>query len=155
MLEIERKFLVASNHFISEATSSYAIAQGYLSVHPERTVRVRLLGEKGFITVKGKSNDSGTTRIEWEKEIAAEEATLLLSLCDDGKIVKKRYLVKKSDVTFEVDVFYGDNEGLVIAEIELENEDQVFEKPKWLGKEVTGDTKYYNSYLSSHPFKTW
>jgi adenylate cyclase len=153
-LEIERKFLVAGE-FKSLAKESYRIAQGYLSSVPERTVRIRIKGEKGYITIKGKSNDSGISRYEWEKEIPLIEAQELLLLCEAGSIDKTRYLVEFENNTFEVDEFYGDNEGLVMAEIELESESSLFSKPNWLGVEVTANERYYNSQLCRKPYKTW
>ncbi|SHI81386.1 CYTH domain-containing protein [Flavobacterium haoranii] len=153
MIEIERKFLVNNNSFLDDFSRSNRIVQGYLSSHPERTVRVRIKGENGYLTIKGKSE--GFSRYEWEKEIAIEEAEKLLQLCETGVIDKIRYDVIVGTHIYEVDVFYGENEGLVLAEIELQTEDETFEKPNWLGTEVTEDVKYYNSYLSKHPFKTW
>lgn len=147
MHEIERKFLVIGE-FKHVAVTSFRIIQGYLSSVPERTVRVRITDEKGFITVKGISNASGTTRYEWEKEIPVSEARELLNLCEPGIIDKTRYLVKAEPYTYEVDEFHGENEGLILAEIELPSEDAVFTKPDWLGKEVTGDVRYYNSMLN-------
>ncbi|NAS31142.1 CYTH domain-containing protein [Flavobacteriaceae bacterium R38] len=155
MIEIERKFLVKSDAFKSEAISESTISQGFLTIDPERTVRVRTKNSKGFITVKGKSNAAGTTRFEWEKEVPIDEAEKLLSLCLKHIIVKKRYKIKAKNHIFEVDEFYDKNKGLVIAEIELSSEDESFIKPDWLGKEVTGEIKYYNSQLSKHPFKNW
>ena len=155
MVEIERKFLVISEAFIGESFTQKRIVQAYLSSVPERTVRVRIKGEKGFITIKGKSNDSGTTRLEWEKEISLSEAESLLSICESGIIDKIRYEVKVGNHVFEVDVFSGENEGLIIAEIELQSENEWFEKPIWLGEEVTNDERFYNSFLSKKPFKTW
>jgi len=155
MIEIERKFLITSNAFKTEAFSQNKIAQGYLSSVPERTVRVRIKGDKGFITVKGISSDSGMSRFEWEKEIPIDEAENLLKLCEKGIIDKIRFNVKIGNHTFEVDEFHGENEGLIIAEIELNSENEVFERPNWLGEEVTNDKRYYNSYLSNHPFKNW
>jgi adenylate cyclase len=155
MLEIERKFLVKSEDYKKEAFSEQRIVQGFLNTDPERTVRVRIKGEKGFLTVKGKSNRSGTTRFEWEREISLAEAEALLDLCEESVIEKKRYEVKAENHTFEIDEFYGNNNGLTVAEIELEAESESFSKPSWLGKEVTGEVKYYNSALSKHPFKNW
>ena len=152
--EIERKFLVAGE-FKASATGFLRITQGYLSSVPERTVRIRISGGKGFITVKGRSSDSGASRFEWEKEISAEEASRLLELCEPGVIDKTRYIVKVGESVFEVDEFYGDNEGLVVAEVELSAEDQAFERPGWLGEEVTGDSRYYNSMLMRNPYKNW
>ncbi len=155
MVEIERKFLVLNNNFITEDTTNFRIVQGYLNSNPERTVRVRIKGDKGFLTIKGLGNESGLTRFEWEKEISLTEATALLQLCEPGTIDKIRYNVIYENHLFEVDVFFGENEGLIVAEIELQSEDEVFLKPSWLGEEVTSDQKYYNAYLSNNPFKTW
>lgn len=155
MIEIERKFLVTSDVFKDEAYKSERITQGFLNKDPERTVRIRLKNDKGYLTIKGLSNESGTSRFEWEKEIKKKDAEDLLELCEKGKIDKIRFKVKKGSVVFEVDEFFGDNEGLIVAEVELESEDQSFEKPNWLGKEVTGDKRYYNSELSKNPYKKW
>ena len=153
--EIERKFLVNSSDFKNESFRQNRIVQGYLSTVPERTVRVRIKGEKGYLTIKGKGNDSGMSRLEWEKEIPLNEAEMLLSLCEKGVVDKIRYEIKKGNHVFEVDVFQGENEGLIIAEIELNSESETFEKPNWLGEEVTNDERYYNAYLSKNPFKEW
>lgn len=152
--EIERKFLVKGDFkpFISKQTR---IVQGYLSSVPERTVRVRIKGDKGFLTIKGIGNDSGASRFEWEKELPLNETEDLLKICEPGVIDKTRFLVKAGPHTFEVDEFYGENKGLVVAEIELSSETESFEKPSWLGAEVTGDTKYYNSMLMKHPYTKW
>ncbi|HET8804414.1 MAG TPA: CYTH domain-containing protein, partial [Aequorivita sp.] len=131
------------------------IVQGFLNTHPERTVRVRIQGNDGFITIKGKSNKSGLSRFEWEKQISQAEAEELLHLCEPGIIEKVRYEIYSDNHTFEVDDFMGENEGLIIAEIELGSENEPFSKPEWLGKEVSGEVKYYNSNLSKNPFKTW
>lgn len=155
MIEIERKFLVKNNSFKEVSFKQNHIAQGYLSSVPDRTVRVRIKGNKGFITIKGASNESGLSRFEWEKEIPVQEATKLLDLCEKGVIDKTRYEVKMGEHLYEIDVFHGNNEGLIIAEIELQSENDVFEKPNWLGAEVTGDIKYYNAYLSKNPFSEW
>jgi len=152
--EIERKFLV-NGDFKSEAQKATRITQGYLSSDPERTVRVRIKGDKGFITIKGIGSDSGASRYEWEKEIPVAEVDELLKICEPGVIDKTRFLVKAGPHTFEVDEFYGENEGLTVAEVELSAEDESFEKPLWLGQEVTGDVKYYNSMLMKNPFKKW
>lgn len=152
--EIERKFLV-NGEFKNLATKQTRITQGYLSSVPERTVRVRIKGDKGFITIKGIGNASGASRYEWEKEIPVSEAEELLEICEPGVIDKTRYLVKNGDHVFEVDEFYGDNEGLIVAELELKSEDETFSKPEWLGKEVTGDTRYFNSMLMKNPYKNW
>jgi len=155
MLEIERKFLVKTNVYKALAFRNEPIVQGFLNTHPERTVRVRIKGELGYMTIKGKSNETGTSRFEWEKEISLEEGKNLLKLCEEGVLEKIRYEVKIGNHVFEVDEFGGDNVGLVIAEIELRSEDESFEKPDWLGDEVTGQIKYYNSQLSKQPYKTW
>lgn len=153
--EIERKFLVTSTAFKTEAFKETRITQGYLSSVPQRTVRIRIKADKGFITIKGEANTSGTSRYEWEKEITAAEATELLQLCEPGIIDKTRFEIQVAKHSFEVDEFYGDNAGLIVAEIELQNEDEVFEKPAWLGEEVTGIDKYYNALLKKYPFNTW
>lgn len=155
MIEIERKFLVKNNNFITEATSQTRIVQGYLNSDPERTVRIRVKGNKGYITIKGKSNESGTSRLEWEKEIALEEAENLLQLCEEGIIDKIRYEVPKGNHCYEVDVFNDENSGLIVAEIELNSENEPFLKPEWLGQEVTQNHRYYNAYLSNNPFTKW
>ncbi|MBV6512421.1 MAG: Inorganic triphosphatase [Ignavibacteriaceae bacterium] len=152
--EIERKFLV-KGEFKKFASKETRIVQGYLSSVPERTVRVRIKGDKGYITIKGIGSASGATRYEWEKEIPASEVEELLKICEPGVIDKTRYLVKSGNHTFEVDEFYGENQGLTLAEIELSSEDESFQKPDWLGDEVTGDTKYYNSMLMKNPFTRW
>ena len=155
MIEIERKFLVVNNDFKAQATAENRIVQGYLNSNPERTVRVRIKGTKGFLTIKGKGNESGTSRMEWEKEINLLEAEQLLKLCEKGSIDKIRYEIPVGNHTYEVDVFSGENQGLIIAEIELQSEDENFETPSWLGKEVTGDERYYNAYLSNNPYFAW
>jgi adenylate cyclase len=155
MIEIERKFLVTSDIFKEEAFAKNQIAQGYLNSNPERTVRVRIKGEKGFLTIKGKGNASGMSRFEWEREIPLEEAKQLLALCENGVIDKTRFEVKVGAHVFEVDEFHGDNQGLIVAEIELTSEEEPFEKPNWLGEEVTNDERYYNAYLSQNPFGSW
>jgi adenylate cyclase len=155
MIEIERKFLVISNAYKDEAFKKTRIIQGFLNTHPERTVRVRLKENKGILAVKGETSKSGVTRFEWEKDISKTEAEALLKLCEKGIIDKIRYEVQVGNHIFEVDEFFEDNLGLVVAEIELKTEDETFVKPKWLGEEVTGQIKYYNSQLSKHPFNTW
>jgi adenylate cyclase len=152
--EIERKFLVEGK-FKPFAEKSLRIKQGYISSDPERSVRIRISGDKGFITIKGIGNKEGTSRYEWEKEIPSDEAEALLKICEPGIIEKTRYLVHHGDHTFEVDEFYGENEGLTIAEVELESEDEQFEKPGWLGREITGDDRYYNLMLMKNPISTW
>jgi adenylate cyclase len=152
--EIERKFLVKGS-FKEAAFDALRITQGYLSTVPGRSVRVRLKGDKGFLTIKGPSHDGGLSRFEWEKEIGADDARAFLELCEPGIIDKTRWLVKAGPHTFEVDEFHGDNEGLIMAEVELGAPDEAFEKPAWLGEEVTGDRRYYNSYLTKTPYKIW
>ncbi len=155
MLEIERKFLVRSSAYKDEAHASQEIVQGFLNTHPDRTVRVRLSGDQGYITVKGRTDAEGVTRFEWEREIPPGEARALLEICEDGVIQKIRYLVKKGDHLIEVDEFRGANEGLVVAEIEIDKVDEKISTPDWLGEEVTGDPRYYNSQLSKKPYTTW
>ncbi len=155
MQEIERKFLVISEAFKNEAFKRTRIVQGFLNTDPLRTVRVRIQGEHGFITVKGKPNETGISRFEWERQISLAEAEELLPLCEPGIIEKTRFEVESGDHIFEVDEFLGDNEGLVVAEVELNSETELFIEPKWLGKEVTGEVKYYNSSLSKNPYKNW
>lgn len=151
--EIERKFLVAGD-FRREVSGASRIIQGFLSSVPGRTVRVRIRDDKGYLTVKGPAQ--GLTRFEWEKEIPADEARQLLALCEPGAIDKTRHLVPAADGhVWEVDEFHGDNEGLVVAEIELEAEDEPFVRPAWVGEEVTGDRRYYNSSLTKSPYKDW
>ncbi len=155
MIEIERKFLTTSEAFKKEAFVENRITQGYLSSVPERTVRVRIKGNKALLTIKGASNESGLSRFEWEKEIPVEEATALLNLCEKGVVDKTRFEVKVGNHIFEIDEFYGENTGLIVAEVELKSENETFEKPIWLGKEVTNDNRYYNSNLSKNPFANW
>ncbi len=153
-VEVERKFLVKADYkYLAE--DSVQILQGYLSTVPERSVRVRITGEKGYITVKGIGNESGISRLEWEYEIPVSDANELLGICETGIIRKKRYSIDYKGHTFEVDEFYGENEGLVVAELELSSEDEAFDKPSWLGREITGETKYYNLILIRHPYKDW
>jgi CYTH domain-containing protein len=154
-LEIERKFLVKNEDFKNECYQKKLVKQGYLNSDKSRTVRVRIADDKGFITIKGKSNTAGTTRFEWEKEIDVLEAEQLLLLCEPSIIDKTRFYVKNENHIFEVDEFYSDNKGLIVAEVELNSENEFFKKPSWLGKEVTGTIKYYNSSLSKNPFKNW
>ena len=156
LLEIERKFLVVGE-FRNLATSSTHIAQGYIASGNGRTVRVRIRGDKGYLTIKGPSDHAGLARFEWEKEITLAEAKALMTICDPGIIEKTRWLVPSEDGkhTWEVDVFEGENEGLIMAEIELESEDDVIEKPAFIGKEVTGDRRFYNSHMRRYPFRLW
>ena len=153
-LEIERKFLVCGE-FSNEATEATEIVQGYLSTAPGSTVRIRIRGEKGYITVKGKSDESGIGRYEWEKEIPVDEARELLRLCEPYPVEKTRYLVPFRGHIFEVDVFRGANSGLVMAEIELGSPGEPFDKPSWLGEEISGDPRYFNSALSVKPYMSW
>ena len=154
--EIERKFLVVGD-FRSEVFRSTRMSQGYLNSSPGCTVRARIAGDTGYITIKGPSYDGGLSRFEWEKEITVEDAEQLLALAGPAVIDKTRHLVRNTDGvhTWEVDEFHGANEGLVIAEIELGAPDEAFDRPAWLGPEVTGDRRYYNSHLSRHPFTAW
>jgi CYTH domain-containing protein len=154
-LEIERKFLVVSDDYKSQAFTSQRIKQGYLSSQAERTVRIRIVDENAFLTIKGVSNESGTSRYEWEKKISKADAEELLLLCEPGIIDKRRFKIKSEQFIFEVDEFFGANEGLVIAEIELNSENDIFQKPVWLGEEVTGIDKYYNSMLIKRPYTSW
>ena len=154
-LEIERKFLVRNDDYKRQAFDSSRICQGYICSGHGRTVRVRIRDQRGYLTIKGPSNADGISRYEFEKEITLDEAQQLMQLCESGRIDKTRYLVKSGDHTFEVDEFYGDNEGLVIAEVELQSEEESFEKPDFIGKEVTGDRRYYNGHLSKIPYCVW
>ena len=155
MIETERKFLVLNDSYKQQAYTQKRIAQGYLSSVPDRTVRVRTKGDQGFLTIKGKSNESGTSRMEWEKEISVADAEQLLAICEKGAIDKIRHEVKVGNHVYEVDEFFGDNAGLTVAEIELADENEDFIKPEWLGEEVTGTERYYNAYLSRNPYNTW
>jgi adenylate cyclase len=152
--EIERKFLVPGD-FPRETGGGVRITQGYLSSVPERTVRVRIMGDRGFLTVKGIGNTAGVSRFEWEQEIPVRDAEQLLALCEPGVIDKVRHRVPVGSHTFEVDEFHGENEGLRLAELELRAEDEPFRRPAWLGAEVTGDPRYYNAALMKHPFTRW
>ncbi len=152
--EIERKFLVRGD-YKSHSFKSFPIKQGYLSVSGLSVIRVRVRGNEAFITVKSASKDGAIRRHEWEYAIPVEDAVEMLGLCENTVVEKTRHLVEYGGHTFEVDEFHGDNQGLVIAEIELEDEDEPFERPGWLGEEVTGQVRYYNSYLSRHPYKEW
>ncbi len=152
--EIERKFLLKDSSYKSLSVKAYRIKQGYIAHESGKTVRVRIRDGEAFLTIKGPSVD-GISRYEWEKEIPLADAQELLLLCYGGTIDKTRYIVPAGKRFFEVDEFYGDNEGLVMAEIELGTPDEPFEKPAWLGEEVTGDKRYYNAHLLRHPFKNW
>lgn len=154
-LEIERKFLVKDTSYRTQAFSSSRIKQGYICSGHGRTVRVRLRDNRGYLTIKGPSENGGISRYEFEKEITVDEANHLFALCEPGMIDKTRYLVKSGKHTFEVDEFYGANEGLVIAEVELGSEDETYVKPDFIGKEVTGDKRFYNSHLIKMPYVLW
>ena len=154
-MEIERKFLVSSDSYKRQAVSHSRIKQGYICSGHGRTVRVRLRDHCAFLTIKGPSLDGGLSRYEFEKEITLDEAEHLFRLCEPGIIDKTRYLIPSGPHTFEVDEFYGDNEGLVMAEVELSAPDEPYEKPDFIGREVTGDRRFYNSHLRQNPFKLW
>ena len=154
-LEIEKKFLVRNHSYQTQNSGQSHIQQGYICSDRGRTVRVRIRDDRGYLTIKGPSDDNGLSRYEFEKEISLDEAHQLMKLCEPGAIDKTRYLVKSGVHTFEVDEFYGDNTGLVIAEVELQSEDESFEKPVFVGREVTGDRRFYNAHLTKHPFCAW
>ena len=154
-MEIERKFLVKGSDFKQQARSSSHIQQGYLCSGKGKTIRVRSRDDKAYLTIKGPSLDGGLSRYEFEKEITLDEAKHLFQLCEPGIIDKRRYLVDYEGHTFEVDEFFGDNEGLVMAEIELNAPDEPFKKPDFIGTEVTGDRRYYNAHLRQNPYKLW
>ena len=154
-LEIERKFLLLDDRFKHEAVRAVRMKQGYIASGAGRTVRVRIAGEQGFLTIKGPSAD-GISRLEWEREIPVADAEELFLFCKKGVIDKTRYIVPADGGRkWEIDEFYGDNEGLVMAEIELGWPDEPFVRPAWLGEEVTGDRRYYNAHLCEHPYKSW
>jgi adenylate cyclase len=155
MIEIERKFLVKDTGYREAATSRIHLVQGFLSTDPDRTVRIRCIGEQGFITIKGRTFGHGTSRAEWEYDIPVEEARELLSICLPTTIEKTRYQVPVGEHTFEVDEFLNENLGLVLAEVELSAEAEDFPHPSWLGEEVTGKPEYYNSQLSLNPYSKW
>jgi len=150
--EIERKFLVRDSAFLA-ALSGQALRQGYLSHSIQATVRVRIAGDQGFLTIKGQN--SGISRVEFEYPIPLDDAEALLALCQSGRIDKTRYRIPVGEHLWEVDVFAGDNEGLIVAEIELSDETETFTRPGWLGKEVSDDPRYFNSQLSQHPYCQW
>jgi adenylate cyclase len=153
-IEIERKFLV-KGPFKELAFKQSHIRQGYLASGIGATVRIRTKGDKGYITIKGKSNEAGISRFEWEKEIPLEEAEELLLFCSNGLIDKIRYEIRVGKHIFEVDEFFGENEGLIMAEVELGSETEEYIRPDWLGQEVTGDRRYYNAHLLNHPYSNW
>ena len=154
-MEIERKFLVRGDDYKRRAHKSFRIKQGYICSEKGRTVRVRTRDDQAFLTIKGPSHDGGLGRYEFEKEISMDEAEELFKLCAAGFIDKTRFLVPSGKHTFEVDEFYGDNEGLVMAEVELSAPDEPYEKLDFIDKEVTGDRRYYNSHLLKNPYKLW
>jgi adenylate cyclase len=145
--EIERKFLVRNDKFKDQSVQKQKITQGYLSKDPERTIRIRITEKEAWITIKGKSNDTGTTRLEWEKSISLADGESLLKLCVATPIEKIRHVIPQKNLNFEVDEFIGHKGGLIIAEIELPSEATLFEKPDWLGDEVTGIKEYYNAMM--------
>jgi len=153
-IEIERKFLVCGE-YKSKAYSHSHIEQGYFDSAPGRTIRVRIRDDKAYLTIKGPSNQAGLARYEFETEVSLEDGRQLMALCRPGRIDKTRWLIKNGKHTIEVDEFHGDNDGLVMAEIELGSEDEEYEKPDFLGKEVTGDRRYYNSHLMRFPYCLW
>ena len=154
-LEIERKFLVLDDSYKHEAFSSSHISQGYICSERGRTVRIRIRDNEAFLTIKGPSLDGGLSRYEFEQSIPMDDAEKLMTLCDEGIIDKTRWLVKSGDHTFEIDEFHGDNDGLVVAEVELKNAREVPILPHFIGKEVTGDRRYYNSQLRRNPYRIW
>lgn len=155
MLEIERKFLVSSTDYREQAYRKYPIIQGYIAHEGGNSVRVRITDTEAVMTIKGPSNADGISRYEWNHVIPVADARELIELCHGGLIDKDRYLVKSGKHVFEIDEFHGENEGLVIAEVELGAEDEAFEKPSFVAQEVTGDRRYYNAHLVKHPFKDW
>ncbi|KRO66615.1 MAG: adenylate cyclase [Cryomorphaceae bacterium BACL21 MAG-121220-bin10] len=154
-LEIERKFLVTGTDYRDTAESQHHMIQGFLSRDPHRVVRVRVSGQQAWLTIKGASSADATSRFEWEKAISKDEGMALLELCLPGKIEKVRYRVTYSGFCFEVDEFFGENQGLIMAEIELTHPEEPFDRPNWLGQEVTEDFRYYNAQLSQNPFSQW
>ena len=153
MQEIERKYMVVGE-YKHLAHSSIRLTQGYIA-SGRRTVRVRISDQRAWLTIKGPSHDGGLSRFEWEKEIEPHEAMQLLTLAEGALIDKCRYLVEYEGHTFEVDEFYGENEGLVIAEVELSSTYEEVALPSWIGREVTGEKRYYNSHLRAHPYSLW
>lgn len=154
-IEIERKFLVTSTAYKKAAYNFYDMVQGYIAHEKGNSVRVRITNTEAVMTIKGPSDSKGMSRYEWNHQIPVEDAKELLKLSQGGVIEKRRYLVHSGPHVFEIDEFYGDNEGLVIAEVELQSENETFEKPSFVGKEVTGDRRYYNAYLTINPYKSW
>jgi adenylate cyclase len=155
LIEIERKFLVKSDEYRSDAFKVQLLSQAYLNNNPEKSVRVRIVDNEGFITIKGPSYDGGLSRFEWEKKILIDEAVNLMKLCGDQLILKKRYFVKHNKIILEVDEFLNNNKGLVVAEVELKTANQKIVLPDWIAEEVTGVNKYYNLSLVNNPFNSW
>ena len=153
MQEIERKYLTTSEEWRREVVQSMRIAQGYLCSR-RVTARVRICDDKGILTFKSKSRDGGLSRFEWEREIPLGVTERLLARCE-GVVDKMRYIVEYEGHTFEVDEFHGENEGLIVAEVELSSVEEMVSLPSWIGDEVTGERCFYNSFLTKHPFKTW
>jgi len=151
--EIERKFLLKNNDWKNFVVNGSIIKQGYLYSSKESTTRVRIYGNKAYLTIKGQTK--GVSRVEFEYEIPLTEANEIFNLCQNPLIEKTRYIIEQGNLKWEIDVFEGENKGLVIAEIELESESQYFYKPEWLGMEVSHENKYYNSFLVENPFKNW
>jgi CYTH domain-containing protein len=153
-LEIERKFLVEGPYKHLAYNMSH-IEQGYFATAPGTTVRIRIRGDKGYLTIKGNADVTGLSRYEFETEIPFDDAKQMMQLCRPGSVIKDRYLIKNGKHTIEVDEFHGDNEGLTIAEIELESPDEEYIMAPFLGKEITGDPRYYSKYLLVRPYKLW
>ncbi len=154
-IEIERKFLVTSDAYKKAAYNSYDMVQGYIAHENGNSVRVRITDSEAVMTIKGPSDSNGISRYEWNHLIPVEDAKELLKLSQGNTIEKRRYLVHSGPHVFEIDEFFGENEGLVIAEVELQSENEPFEKPSFVGKEVSGDRRYYNAYLTTNPYKSW
>ena len=154
-IEIERKFLVKNDSFKAFAEQTILIEQGYLAGEGDGVVRVRVTGENAVITIKSGNAENGIARYEWEYPVPVEDACEMMKMCGSGIIRKTRYVVPAGKHVFEVDVFHGDNEGVVIAEVELSAEDEIFDHPDWLGAEVTMKKCYYNAFLARHPYKEW
>lgn len=155
LLEIERKFLVLDKSYLKAAYGHYDIVQGYIAHQNGNSVRVRITDTEAVLTIKGPSDEAGIARFEWNHRIEEADARELIKLCSGGLIEKTRYLVHSGPHVFEIDEFHGENDGLVIAEVELQSETEAFEKPDFIGKEVTGDRRYYNAHLTHHPYSSW
>lgn len=152
-IEIERKFLIKNDKWKDAVQESFVLKQGYLNSEPSRTVRVRIKGDKGILTIKGKNK--GAVRAEFEYEIPLQDAEALIQLCEKPIIEKERFIVLENNKVWEVDLFEGVNKGLQVAEVELQKEDEAIQLPDWIGKEVTSDARYYNSNLVQQPFCDW